>query len=135
MTECVGGDGRRCCVWLDPTVIGCGLAVSGGVGLEWKAKAPGLQSSDGGSQSVGPVDPTMLVQSYQAMSLQDDEPVIIPTHFRVPEGERSHLSFGSFGTDFNTGFGSFGLEEMEKPKHVETIAAEEDVVEEVAPAR
>jgi len=46
------------------------------------------------------------------------------------------LSFGSFGTDFNTGFGtSFGLEEVEKSKHVEVIAAEEAPVEQAAPAR
>lgn len=78
----------------------------------------------------------MLVQSYQALNLQDDEPVIIPTHFRVPEADRSHLSFGSFGADFNTGFGtSFGLEEVEKATHVEAIAAEESPVEQAAPAR
>lgn len=78
----------------------------------------------------------MIVQSYQALSLQDDEPVIIPTHFRVPEADRSHLSFGSFGSDFSTGFGtSFGLEEVEKTKHVEPIVAEEAPVEQAAPAR
>ncbi|KAG0559018.1 hypothetical protein M758_10G069800 [Ceratodon purpureus] len=111
----------------------------GGVGLEWKAKGSGQSSvgasSDGGSQSLGAVDPTMIVQSYQALSLQDDEPVIIPTHFRVPEADRSHLSFGSFGSDFSTGFGtSFGLEEVEKTKHVEPIVAEEAPVEQAAPA-
>jgi len=85
---------------------------------------------------VGAVDPTLLVQSYQALSLQDDEPVIIPTHFRVPEADRSHLSFGNFGADFNTGFGtSLGLEEVEKSKQVETIAVEEAPVEQASPAR
>jgi len=53
----------------------------------------------------------------------------------VPEADRSHLSFGSFGADFNTGFGtSLGLEEVEKSKHVETIAAEEAPVDQATPA-
>ncbi|KAG0559026.1 hypothetical protein KC19_10G072600 [Ceratodon purpureus] len=104
-----------------------------GVGSEWKAKGP--EPSSVGMSSHGAVDPTMIAQSYQALSLQDDEPVIIPTHFRVPEADRSHLSFGSFGSDFNTGFGtSYGLEQVEKTKHVEPIAAEEAPVEQAAPA-
>ena len=35
--------------------------------------------------------------------------------FHVLEASRSHLSFNSFGSDYNIGFGmSFGLEEVDK---------------------
>ena len=120
--------------------VECGVAGAVGAGLEWKAKVAEPSSvgtsSHGGSSSLSAVDPTSIVQSYQALSLQDDEPVIIPTHFRVPEADRSHLSFGSFGSDFSTDFGtSFGVEAVEKTKHVEVVAAEEAPVEQAAPAR
>ena len=126
-------------VWIDECLV-VGVASAGGVGMEWKAKRSGQNSVgvslDSGSQAVGAVDPTMIVQSYQALSLQDDEPVIIPTHFRVPEADRSHLSFGSFGSDLSTGFGTtFRLEEVDKTKHVQANAADEDSVEQATPAR
>ncbi|XP_024384604.1 uncharacterized protein [Physcomitrium patens] len=113
---------------------------AGAGGLEWKAKAPGHNllgsSADGGSQGLGAVDPTSIAQAYQSMSIQEDEPVIIPTHLRVPEADRSHLSFGSFGSDFVSAFGtSFGHAEVEEnKKNVETIAVEEAPVELPAPS-
>lgn len=92
-----------------------------------------ISSSDGGSQGLGTVDPTSIAQAYQSLNIQDDEPVIIPTHLRVPEADRSHLSFGSFGADFRT---SSGLAEVqETKKHVETIAADEASIELPAPSR
>lgn len=115
-------------------------AAAGAGGLEWKAKAPGHNllgsSADGGSQGLGAVDPTSIAQAYQSMSIQEDEPVIIPTHLRVPEADRSHLSFGSFGSDFVSAFGtSFGHAEVEEnKKNVETIAVEEAPVELPAPS-
>lgn len=109
----------------------------GGGGSEWMGKASGhsslISSSDGGSQGLGTVDPTSIAQAYQSLNIQDDEPVIIPTHLRVPEADRSHLSFGSFGADFRT---SSGLAEVqETKKHVETIAADEASIELPAPSR
>nr|XP_024384513.1 uncharacterized protein LOC112286651 isoform X2 [Physcomitrium patens] len=116
--------------------MGTQKAVGGG-GSEWMGKASGhsslISSSDGGSQGLGTVDPTSIAQAYQSLNIQDDEPVIIPTHLRVPEADRSHLSFGSFGADFRT---SSGLAEVqETKKHVETIAADEASIELPAPSR
>lgn len=115
--------------------MGTQKAVGGG-GSEWMGKASGhsslISSSDGGSQGLGTVDPTSIAQAYQSLNIQDDEPVIIPTHLRVPEADRSHLSFGSFGADFRT---SSGLAEVqETKKHVETIAADEASIELPAPS-
>ncbi|XP_024396875.1 uncharacterized protein [Physcomitrium patens] len=119
--------------------VGTQKAVGGGA-FEWKAKASGHgslgASSDGGSQGLDAVNPTSIAQAYQSLSIQDDEPVIIPTHLRVPEADRSHLSFGSFGADFGTGHGtSFGFAEaQENKKHAETIAVEENSMEMAPPS-
>lgn len=113
------------------------LAVAGSGDSEWTTNAPGHNllgvSSDGSSQGLDAVDPTSIAQAYHSLSIQDDEPVIIPTHLRVPDADRSHLSFGSFGADFGT---SFALAEVqENKKNVETIAAEEAPIELSPPSR
>ncbi|KAH8962528.1 hypothetical protein BDL97_05G106300 [Sphagnum fallax] len=36
-------------------------------------------------------------------SMEENGPVVIPNHLKVPEAEYTHLSFGSFGPDFKVG--------------------------------
>lgn len=110
-----------------------------GSGLEWKPKSPVKSTSP--SQAVTeappaieasrlspPVSPQentcMLLEStskLEQLSIQDDQPVIIPNHLQVPEADRTHLSFGNFGEDFDTPFPSnfSGEDDIKDLTHVE----------------
>lgn len=120
----------------------CDVAGAAGVGLEWKPKGS-MQSTAGGStessgQARSTRDSGTLEQAMHTLNMQDNEPVIIPNHLRVPEADRTQLSFGSFGADFRTSFGSsFGMEEVEKSSvsHVESAPAEEIPGEQPTPSR
>ncbi|KAL3688114.1 hypothetical protein R1sor_014423 [Riccia sorocarpa] len=108
-----------------------------GGGLEWKPKPAVTSSTNMGgvstpsqSESVrsspgsGSVDSVLSAQTskLQGLNIHDDQPVIIPNHLQVPESERTHLSFGSFGAGFGTSFAtSFGSEEKPNAAIAETI--------------
>ena len=117
-------------------------AAGSGAGLEWKPKAS-VQNPVGAPPeatvpSTTTVGTSRIAHSLQSLSMQDDQPVIIPNHLRVPEADRTHLSFGSFGAGFGTSFGtSFGIEDVEKSpvELVESIPAEEAPVEQPTPSR
>lgn len=118
------------------------MAGAAGVGGEWKPKGS-MQGTVGGStessgQARSTRDSSMLEQAMHTLNMQDNEPVIIPNHLRVPEADRTQLSFGSFGADFRTSFGtSFGMEEVEKSSasHAESVPAEEIPVEQPSSSR
>lgn len=56
-----------------------------------------------------------VASKLHVLSMEDNQPVIIPDHLKVPEAEYAYLSFGSFGTDFKTdSVTSYGLEEAEQ---------------------
>eukprot|EP00245_Coleochaete_scutata_P017782 TRINITY_DN88_c0_g1_i1.p1 TRINITY_DN88_c0_g1~~TRINITY_DN88_c0_g1_i1.p1 ORF type:complete len:972 (+),score=143.56 TRINITY_DN88_c0_g1_i1:154-3069(+) len=79
-------------------------------GLEWKKKPATTSSTVGNAPSSGAGGDSAGVSStsskLQVLSLQDDKPVMIPSHLQVSEAERTHLSFGSFDAGFGTSFGS-----------------------------
>lgn len=64
----------------------------------------------------------------QQLSIHEDQPVIIPDHLQVPEADRTHLSFGSFGEDFDTG-SNYGDDDEEDDKK-STVSVEDDLHEE-----
>ncbi|KAH9571678.1 hypothetical protein CY35_02G106400 [Sphagnum magellanicum] len=65
------------------------------------------------SEAVEEIDD--VASKLHVLSMEDNQPVIIPDHLKVPEAEYTYLSFGSFGTDFKIGsVASYGLEEAEQ---------------------
>ncbi|KAL2630285.1 hypothetical protein R1flu_014971 [Riccia fluitans] len=121
-----------------------------GGGLEWKPKPTATSSTNMGgvntpsqSESVrsspasGSVDSVLSAQSskLQSLNIHDDQPVIIPNHLQVPESERTHLSFGSFGAGFGTSFStSFGSEEKSNSAIAESIPVIDTTVEQPSTA-
>ncbi|KAH7443416.1 hypothetical protein KP509_02G033400 [Ceratopteris richardii] len=86
-----------------------------GSNLEWRPKSPGKGSSSFKSfDNVGEVlnRPASSQENMELfrnsttkleqLSIHEDQPVIIPDHLQVPEADRTHLSFGSFGDDFES---------------------------------
>ncbi|KAG6550044.1 hypothetical protein Mapa_008558 [Marchantia paleacea] len=116
-----------------------------GAGLEWKPKpavtstanmggvnTPSQSDSVRSSPPSGSVDSVLSGQTskLQSLSIHDDQPVIIPNHLQVPESERTHLSFGSFGAGFGTSFStSYGNEEKASTAIAESIPVNEPPVE------
>ncbi|CAM6082291.1 unnamed protein product [Calypogeia fissa] len=103
-----------------------------GAGLEWKPKVVlqspgslGAVNTPSLSEAVRPSSPssvsgdsglvTAATSKMKAVSIHDDQPVIIPNHLQVAESEQTHLSFGSFAAGFGTTFpGSFVSEDSSK---------------------
>eukprot|EP00249_Psilotum_nudum_P021826 c28270_g1_i1 orf=714-3578(-) len=93
-----------------------------GSGLEWKPKplaqnatlsqtaagTPSVNSSTRLSPPPLPQEDAGLLSTatskLQGLTIQGDQPVIIPDHFQVADADRMHLSFGSFGADFGSNF-------------------------------
>lgn len=86
-----------------------------GSGLEWRPKSPAKAAApfklfnsvnEAPTRSAPSQDNMELflnsTSKLQQLSIHDDQPVIIPDHLQVPEADRTHLSFGSFGEDFDT---------------------------------
>lgn len=93
---------------------------------------PSQPDSVRSSPPSGSVDSVLSGQTskLQSLNIHDDQPVIIPNHLQVPESERTHLSFGSFGAGFGTSFSSsYGNEEKASTAIAETIPVNEPPVE------
>jgi hypothetical protein len=85
-----------------------------GPGIEWRPNSPATSvapyqafdavddSADRPSSGSNNIEALRISTSkMQQLSVHDDLPVIIPDHLQVPEAERTHLNFGSFGDDFD----------------------------------
>ncbi|XP_010932459.1 uncharacterized protein [Elaeis guineensis] len=59
-----------------------------------------------GSCSSNPADVPGLSEKLSQINILETQHVIIPQHLRVPESERTELTFGSFGADFESTKGS-----------------------------
>lgn len=86
--------------------------------MEWKPKssqkpaiispsASGTASAPSSSQADDSiasnlVDVTNLSKKLSEVNVLEERHVIIPQHLRVPESERTQLTFGSFGTGFDS---------------------------------
>ena len=59
-----------------------------------------------GSCSSNPADVPGLSEKLSQINILETKHVIIPQHLRVPESQRTELTFGSFGADFESTKGS-----------------------------
>lgn len=64
----------------------------------------------------------------KAVSIHDDQPVIIPNHLQVAESEQTRLSFGSFAAGFGTSFSSSFISEDGNKANI-SIAESTPVIE------
>ncbi|XP_011625290.1 uncharacterized protein LOC18439379 isoform X1 [Amborella trichopoda] len=62
--------------------------------------APSLASTPHSSKEEPAA--TGLHDNFSQMAIKETQHVIIPHHFRVPEADRTRLTFGSFGVDFDS---------------------------------
>ncbi|MCO5594245.1 hypothetical protein L7F22_048272 [Adiantum nelumboides] len=113
-----------------------------GSGLEWRPKSPVKTSSPfklfnsvnetpirSGISQEDKMDLFLNPTSkLQQLSIHDDQPVIIPDHLQVPEADRTHLSFGSFGEDFETN--SNFVEDEEDDDKKSTVSVEDSLHDE-----
>lgn len=59
-------------------------------------------SHNDNSSTPNPVDVTNLSEKVSQVNIVEERHVIIPQHLRVPEFERTQLTFGSFGAGFDS---------------------------------
>ena len=64
------------------------------------ASTPNSSQTDNSSSSNA-VDVTNLTEKLSNVNIFEERHVIIPQHLRVPESERTQLTFGSFGAGFD----------------------------------
>ncbi|XP_042484584.1 GBF-interacting protein 1-like isoform X2 [Macadamia integrifolia] len=81
--------------------------------MEWKPKSS-QKSSPGLIGTAAPVSPLTdnsavlkseaahLQEKLSQVNISDNQHVIIPSHLRVPEADRTQLTFGSFGAGFDS---------------------------------
>ena len=120
-----------------------------GSGTDWMPKSPVTSTSPyqafnpdndssnrttSGSDNIEPLISTLKLQQ---LSVHEDQPVIIPDHLQVPEADRSHLNFGSFGEDFddNANYADEDEDDKKSVSSVEENLPEEAPVEQIKSAR
>ncbi|KAJ7570785.1 hypothetical protein O6H91_01G135100 [Diphasiastrum complanatum] len=128
-----------------------GTQKSSGAGLEWKPKpigqgSLGLTTPIGTSSAIVSADSLRsppssdLVESnvlsstttlkFRGLSMQDDQPVIMPNRLQISEADHTHLSFGSFGAGFGASISTnFGSEESSKIHVKDNSVAAESIQE------
>ncbi|CAN5971315.1 unnamed protein product [Sphagnum jensenii] len=98
-----------------PTVVAQPAAASSSLDTDVEAKATGPTSlsvsvppqltddvpHDEDSEAV--LEIGEVTSKLYLFSMEENGPVVIPNHLKVPEAEYTHLSFGSFGPDFKVG--------------------------------
>ncbi|KAI5074379.1 hypothetical protein GOP47_0010340 [Adiantum capillus-veneris] len=113
-----------------------------GSGLEWRPKSPVKAATpfqlftsvnEAPSRSGTSQDDSMELflnstSKLQQLSIHGDQPVIIPDHLQVPEADRTHLNFGSFGEDFETNSNFVDDEEDDDKKS--TVSVEDSLNDE-----
>lgn len=115
-----------------------------GSGLEWRPKSPVKTAisyklfspvNEAATRPAPPQDnmETLLnsTSKLQQLNIHEDQPVIIPDHLQVPEADRTHLSFGSFGEDFDTNSNVVDDDDDDKKS---TASAEDNLPDEEAAA-
>ena len=116
-----------------------------GSGMEWMPKSPATSaspyqafnpdndSSDRPTSGSDNIETLISTLKLQHLSVHEDQPVIIPDHLQVPEADRSHLNFGSFGEDFddNANYGDEDEDDKKSASSVEENLPEEAPLEQI----
>ncbi|KAL6000696.1 hypothetical protein ACLOJK_006422 [Asimina triloba] len=67
--------------------------------------APIPLSAEQCTTTTSPAEETQMVEKLSQVKISENQHVIIPPHLRVPESDRSQLTFGSFGAGFDSSKG------------------------------